>query len=393
MKKVVVFSLLQTQNIYELETTFDQMTDEWKGSEMKTKRIEYLDFIKAIAIMLVVFCHKVALSDDSVIGNIMMAIAWAAVPNFFFVTGGLMHQSKQLDWRKHIRRILHAYGILCAWKVIYLIFFSAVREVSFSKVELIKYIFLTEQIDNVETNMMWFMYAYITVLIFFPVSYYLFNGGKEGKRILGFAVVVLFVQTYLISAANFILETWSTLTGRNLLKISISSFVPFGGYTNMLFFFICGAFLFQYRENINAWIEEKTWRRWLPVLSFVAGTAGLVFVKFCETGLVSWGGVYIVSGYNRFSTVLTAFGLYFILSRWKIGKVGRFIGRYVGTATMGIYFIHRPILVLFQDVFSHYYEVYGSFGLNVLKTVVAVVICVFATMIVRKIPLVRELVK
>lgn len=42
---------------------------------MKTKRIEYLDFIKANAIMLVVFCHKVALSDSSILGNIMMAVA------------------------------------------------------------------------------------------------------------------------------------------------------------------------------------------------------------------------------------------------------------------------------------------------------------------------------
>lgn len=29
----------------------------------------------------------------------MMAIAWAAVPIFFFVTGGLMHQAQKLDWR------------------------------------------------------------------------------------------------------------------------------------------------------------------------------------------------------------------------------------------------------------------------------------------------------
>ena len=143
------------------------------------------------------------------------------------------------------------------------------------------------------------------------------------KRIPGLAVVVLFVQTYLIAAANFFHETWSTPTGRNRLQISMASFVPFREYTNMLFFFICRAFLFQYRENINAWIEEKTWRRWRPVLLFVAGTAGFVFVKFRETGLVSWGDVYIVSGYNRFSTVLTAFGSYCILSRWKIGKVGR----------------------------------------------------------------------
>ena len=360
---------------------------------MKVKRIEYLDFIKAISIMLVVFCHKVALSDESILGNIMMAVAWAAVPNFFFVTGGVMHQAKALDWKKHIHKILHAYMILCIWKVIYLVFFSLVRDISYSRVELVQYIFLSGEIKSVETNMMWFMYAYIAVLIFFPVSYYLFKGGKEGKRILGFVLVILFVYSFLESAVNFFLANLSALTGRNLLEISISRFVPFGGYSNMVFFFISGAFLFQYRDKINGYIEEKAWRKWIPLLSFAAGTAGLVFIKYCETGLIRWGGTYIRDGYGRVSTVLIAFGLYFILQSRKIGKVGHFLAKYVGTATMGIYFIHRPILVLFEKYFQNYYEAYGSFGLNVLKTVAAVVICVPVVMFIRRIPAVRELVK
>lgn len=361
---------------------------------MKTKRIEYLDFIKAISIMLVVFCHKVALSDESVLGNLMMAIAWAAVPNFFFVTGGLMHQSRNLDWKKHIYKIVHAYAVLCIWKVIYLIFFSFVRDISYSKVELVKYIFLSDEIKGVETNMMWFMYAYIAVLIFFPISYYLFKvEGKEGKRILGFVLGILFIYSFWVSAVNFFFENWSRLTGQNLLQISISRFIPFGGYSNMVFFFIAGAFLFQYRDKINCYIEEKVWRKWIPILLFAAGTGGLVFIKYCDTGLISWGGSYISSGYSRVSTVLIAFGLYFILERLKIGKVGHFLAKYVGTATMGIYFIHRPILVLFQDQFHRYYETYGSFGLNILKTVIAVAICTLIVMIVKKIPLVKELVK
>ena len=44
------------------------------------KRIEYFDTIKGIAIVLVVFCHYVVLSNDSFGGNIMMSLAWAAVP-------------------------------------------------------------------------------------------------------------------------------------------------------------------------------------------------------------------------------------------------------------------------------------------------------------------------
>lgn len=357
------------------------------------RRIEYLDYIKAVSIILVVFCHNVALSEDSILGNIMMAIAWAAVPNFFFVTGGLMHQSRNLNWRKHIYKIVHAYVILCVWKAIYLVFFSLIRDITFSKVDLIKYLFFFGDIPDVETSIMWFMYAYLSVLLFFPISYFLFRNGKEGKRILGFLVIILFIQGFFVPAVNYFFEIISMQTGRNLLQISISESVPFGGWPNMLFFYIIGAFLFQWRDRINWYLTEKVWRKYIPVILFVAGVGGLIFAKYCKTGLISWGNCYIESGYNKISTILLALGFYLILQNQRIGKARHFLAKYIGTITMGIYFIHRPILAWFKDLFGSYYEAYGSFGLNVLKTAVAMVICVLITMGMKKIPLVKELVK
>lgn len=50
-------------------------------------RIYYLDFLKAIAITLVVFCHYVWIPDNSFLGNVLMLLAWSAVPCFFMVNG------------------------------------------------------------------------------------------------------------------------------------------------------------------------------------------------------------------------------------------------------------------------------------------------------------------
>ena len=360
---------------------------------MKRERIEYLDFIKAISIILVVFCHQVALSNDTIIGNIIMAMAWAAVPNFFFVTGGLLHQTQSLNWKKHIYRIIHTYTILCIWKIIYLIFFFFVKDISFSKVDLIKYIFLFDNIQNVESGLMWFMYAYLTVLIFFPISYYLFKNKNEGQKTLGFVLIVLFLKSFLVTAINFLFKHWSLQTGRNLLEISISKIMPFGEYSNMLFFFITGAFLLQYRDKINNYIENKPQRKLIPPLLFITGLAGLVFIKYCDTGLISWGGYYITAGYSRLSTVLMSFGLYLILQNWKMRKPEHILAKYVGTTTMGIYYIHVLLLVCFKNYFHTYYQVYGSLGLNVLKTVFAVIICAIITIFFKKIPLVKNLVK
>ena len=91
----------------------------------KKERIEYLDLLKGISIILVVFCNKVTLPSDTILGNIIMAMAWAAVPNFFFVTGGLMHQSKELKWKKYLNKLLRAYIVLCVWKLLYLLFYQS----------------------------------------------------------------------------------------------------------------------------------------------------------------------------------------------------------------------------------------------------------------------------
>ena len=258
---------------------------------------------------------------------------------------------------------------------------------------IVKYLFLFGDIQNVDTSIMWFMYAYIAVLVFFPISYYLFQSGKAGRKILIFVEAILFVSTFAVSAGNFLFAELSRISGCNLLQISISTIIPFGGWPNMLFCFIAGAFLLQYREKINYYLDEKQWRRWIPMFLFGIGTVGLLFVKWRETGLICWGGVYITDGYNRIMTIILAVGLYLILERWKIRKAGKLIARYIGTMTMGIYFIHRLLLAFFQVQFGYIYEQYGSFGLNLLKTAVAVVICVFVTMLLKKIPIVRELVQ
>lgn len=66
---------------------------------MAKSRIAYLDKIKGISILLVVFCHSVMLSAGGVLGNIVMCVAWGAVPCFFMVTGALLNNAQKFDWK------------------------------------------------------------------------------------------------------------------------------------------------------------------------------------------------------------------------------------------------------------------------------------------------------
>ena len=132
---------------------------------MAKSRIAYLDKIKGISILLVVFCHSVMLSAGGVLGNIVMCVAWGAVPCFFMVTGALLNNAQKFDWKKYFARFFKAYAVLAVWKIIYLLVTCTYAKVDISLSKLFEYVFLFGNLDGVKTGDMWFMTAYLLVLL------------------------------------------------------------------------------------------------------------------------------------------------------------------------------------------------------------------------------------
>ena len=62
--------------------------------QQKTSRIVYLDVLKGVSMLLVIYCHGVLLPYHSVVGNLMMTLAWGAVPCFVMASGAVLHQSR-----------------------------------------------------------------------------------------------------------------------------------------------------------------------------------------------------------------------------------------------------------------------------------------------------------
>ena len=68
----------------------------------------------------VIYCHSVLLPYHSVAGNLMMTIAWGAVPCFVMTSGAVLHQSKHFTWQKHGKRLGTMYMTLVCWRLLYL---------------------------------------------------------------------------------------------------------------------------------------------------------------------------------------------------------------------------------------------------------------------------------
>ncbi len=356
---------------------------------MKKNRVEYLDFLKGNCIFLVVFCHYCMLPGDTVFGNIVMCAAWGAVPCFFLASGGLMHGSAEWNWKKYAKKVIRIYSVLCIWKAIYFVIYYLNGGINCSKAALAEYLFFFGRIENINADVMWFMEAYLLVMLFWPVSRFLFQGAKAGRQVLSFVIGILFVNEYLIPAINFaLLHSIAKISG-SVPQISFQSVVPFNNYGNMLFFFLAGAFLFEYREKITVYLEK---RKWIPWIFTAAGIFLLMFVKYIENGIWTWGGIYIENGYGRIAVVLLAAGLYASALLTRENRVTLWVAAWIGTNTQGIYYMHYIALAMFSAHYAYLYESVMSFTANVIKTIVTLLICVIVSVMIKKIPLLRYLV-
>ncbi len=347
--------------------------------------------------LLVIYCHDVLLPYNSVLGNLMMTLAWGAVPCFVMASGAVLHQSRQFTWKKHAKRLGSMYMTLICWRLLYLIVYriaGKITEISF--VASIKYLFFLQDYEGVDTGVMWYMIAYLGLMIVYPVTYFLFTGGKLGRQIAFFVMILSGLTGILFPSVNWLVG--QITCGRELPLQAWNSILTFGNNNNLLFYFLLGAFFLEYQQGADRKESRRIYRWRLPLsgLCLVIGLIGLMFVKYRETGLVMWGDTYLSLGYVRFSTAFIAVGLYVICESLFFNRenlASKIIGKYIGQNTLGIYYLHYILLAifswspLFQSCIKHYFV-----GMNLIKTVVVAFICYIAVGLMSRLPLIQKIV-
>lgn len=358
---------------------------------MAKRRVEYLDAIKGVSILLVVFCHYVLLPAESILGNVVMALCWVAVPLFLMVSGVLLNSAKEFSWKKHFIKMGKIYTVLSIWKIICLIVAMAFSDVTFTIPQLINYVFFCGNIDNV-VSVSWYMEAFLMALFIHPITYYLLKKGDDGKTIFNFIVGLLFFSSFGKMFIDLIFTTLQKHFGFDGLSLNdLINVLPFWKSSNIIFFFLFGTFLKVNEDKFNLNIPEKV-KKVIPYFCVVIGVLGLVAFKYFWNKTIRWNGIYIDNGYCRLSTVLMAYGFWNIFLE-KDNVVIKFFAKSFGKYTMGIFYIHFIVLYVSDIVLYKYLWEYASFGLNLLKTIIVAVVCVVATKIISYIPVLKQLVK
>lgn len=359
--------------------------------EKRKERYFYLDVLKFISIIMVVFCHYTRLGN-TFLDNAFMTLCYIAVPIFFMVNGALLF-NKGFDLKKHLLKTLSFYTIATIWRIIYITEAIAGGSVAFaecSKTQLLTYVFLWRNSPEVAGHL-WFMQALIMVYLIFPVLYFCFHSGDNGKKALASISAVIFVTTFCATDINTLLIWMKKFFAINDASVSaLRYFSPFGYFANMLCFFILGGLL-HYKFVINRVSSAPIQKKWrfVALSAFLLSWFLMLFSKFIIDGTWLWNGRAYNDGYNHVPTLLAsvAFFLMCLNINISVPPIRKMI-IFVASNTLSIYYIHWIV----GRVLAEYTPV-SSLLANFTRAVLTAVISLLFGFLLSKIPVVKKLVK
>ena len=345
-----------------------------------SNRLVFLDDLKGLCILLVVFCHYVLLPADSIAGNIIMSICWVAVPCFIMTTGFLLHKKETFDWKKYFVRLITTYIVFIIWRFIYMCVESNIYAETHTIREYIMATLLAADINGIDFGALWYMKAYLVIYLIYPVTWFLFR--NNGKKFALGMLVLSFAGDIGVGSVSILLSYFSCFD-----ISSVSTLIPYTNYGFMLTYFLIGAFMYEYRDDI-----KKRINRCIPAIMFVTGVLLIILEKYIETRTMCWNNIYLNNGYKRISVMLAATGLFMCFDFYSSNKNNIF-GKYIGQCTMGIYYIHYILLVVCAKYIYPYINIDNySLAANLIKTIVMTLVCLVITLIVRRIPLLKKMI-
>ena len=135
---------------------------------MKAERINSIDTLKTLSMFIVIFCHNPLLPQNSIIGNFIMLLSWAAVPCFMMASGVLVGRKVNADISWCIKRIIMIFIGIMAWRFIYLSLQMICFDVRYGINDILQCIIFFKELDGIKIEVTWYMQAYI-----------LLRGGKK----------------------------------------------------------------------------------------------------------------------------------------------------------------------------------------------------------------------
>ncbi|GEO79724.1 acyltransferase [Companilactobacillus mindensis] len=341
----------------------------------KNQRIFYLDFIRVIAILLVIFIHVSAIDTTLNVGSgqwqitkILNYFAHISVPVFFMISGSLLLNSKKTTslsytWKQRIPRVAIPFIL---WSIISPIVVGIYAH-SLSMHNILTAV--KTMLYQPTSPTLWFMYPLIGIYILSPVI-------KTFVQSATTEMLVYVTGIWLVTCS--LLPSIAVMLPKNigqLLQLSpIANFFLIGGFTG---YFILGYLLTKIKvENINNWL--------LLAVFLIFGIAGNftseVFPKIFDAN----NGYYVTSIFIPIMSVAA----FILLQKWGSRvKSNTTIGifEFLSPLVFGVYLIHNLLILYVEPWFMANVPVHGLIA-TFLRYIVVLVLSILIIWILHLIP-------
>lgn len=309
-------------------------------------RIDGLDLLKAIAILMVISLHVPLWHIDFIDKNSQIRLLQygfrllsEGVPIFVTVNGFLLLGKKTLDPEKHYKKSLKLFGLLCFWIVVYILVGMAVRGIRFSSITLsdfLVYFFETgSDSGSTYSGGLWFLQYLLSVYLIYPVLWKSYHDDFSVFKVFFFIMFILLVgRRSIVMVKNIVALSADTPVLNEVLGFLKRLTVWGDGW--YVLFFCFGGMIRHYFERIKS--KKKAFIG-LGIISWVCAVIYGYYIS------VKSGKVFDQSfNYCSPFIFLTILGLFAAVSDYEVtNQIDRLLAG-IGKNTFQIYIVHKLIL-------------------------------------------------
>lgn len=353
------------------------------------KRIIGLDIAKTLAMLGVITIHYAFYSQryaNRIPENIVTVLTNVAVPMFFMINGFLLFNRKY-DEEKHLHKILRMLEVLIVWKIVTLPTVAGIQGFEITKNKAAVYLF-GGAYDSI--GYFWFINALIAVYIIFPILKYGFDY-TEDRRIVKRLTIVVCGFVFGVNALDDMFSICSSLFGlhTNNPFSALNEYNIFGKYSYVLAYFLIGGMLSSIISFLKKHFNKSN--NIIIVLTIIVSFAGLFALQRFQAK-TQGVAFYVINGYQNVFVLLMSLGtLILLLGAESVGGVANRIFSMTGANTLGVYYLHYILIVLFARVVSDFQQGVLPLIVNLLVILLLYGVALMITLMMKHIPIVRNL--
>lgn len=344
---------------------------------MNTKRIDELDLLKTIAIIMVISQHIPLYNCDFFNGGYVVQYLFKllseGVPLFFAINGFLLLKKENFDIKRHYKKVVKMILLVFIWEIILITVGMMFDGTKFNPGLVLDLFFRGGLDSSIYTSHLWFMQALIAIYCIYPLIWDAYHYNYDLFKII-FIILCIFT---LVNGTIELISNLFSYDGYLKMIGYIGSYIDrFGlvvNYKWQLFYFCLGGII---AENMDTISEKKILLIVFGVISWILSFVYAYFISI-KTNML----------FNEYFNTKTVFMAVIVVGWFALfvdyqanGILGK-ITTVVGRNTFGIYITHTYFIRIVGLYIND-----ESFILRLLIVVITLIISHLFTLIVKKIP-------